>query len=98
AVSLAQKGITVNMISPGATDDSVFNTLPAPVYNAIKQWNESGWTPAGRMGTPADMGNAVGLLCAEEASWITGQTLYADGGGSLMDSSYPLEVQGVKGK
>jgi NAD(P)-dependent dehydrogenase (short-subunit alcohol dehydrogenase family) len=98
AVAYAQKGITVNLVSPGATDDAVFNTLPAPVYNAIKSWNESGWTPAARMGTPADMGNAVSLLCAEEANWITGQTLYADGGSSLMDSSYPLEVQGVKGK
>jgi NAD(P)-dependent dehydrogenase (short-subunit alcohol dehydrogenase family) len=98
AVAYAKRGITVNSVSPGATDDSVFNTLPAEVYTAVKTWNESGWTPAARMGTPADIGNAVSLLCAEEASWITGQTLYADGGNSLMDAAFPLPVQGVTGK
>lgn len=95
-VALAKKKITVNSVSPGATDDSVFNTLPEPVYKAIKAWNESGWTPAGRMGTPADVGGVVALLCTEEAAWINGQTIYADGGGSLMNSDYPLDVQGVK--
>jgi len=93
AVALAKKGITVNCVSPGATDDSVFNTLPEPVFKAIKAWHDSGWTPMGRMGTPADVGNVVALLCSEEAGWITGQTIYADGGGSLMNSDYPLDFQ-----
>jgi enoyl-[acyl-carrier-protein] reductase (NADH) len=47
------------------------------------------------MGTPADIGNAVALLCSEQAGWITGQTIYADGGASLMDTVFPLEIQGV---
>jgi enoyl-[acyl-carrier protein] reductase III len=95
-VALAKKKITINSVSPGATDDSVFNTLPEPVYKAIKAWNQSGWTPAGRMGTPADIGGVVALLCTEEAAWINGQTISADGGGSLMNSDYPLDIQGVK--
>ena len=49
----------------------------------------------GRMGTPADIGNAVVLLCSEQAGWITGQTIYADGGASLMDTVFPLEIQGA---
>ena len=93
AIALAKKGITVNSVSPGATDDSVFNTLPEPVYKAVRSWNESGWTPMGRMGTPVDVGNAVALLCSEEASWITGQTIYADGGASIMNGDLPPEVQ-----
>lgn len=92
-VALARQGITVNAVSPGATDDSVFNTLPTPVYDAVKAWNESGWTPMGRMGTPADVGNVVALLCSDEAAWITGQTIYTDGGASLMSSDLPPEVQ-----
>ena len=48
-----------------------------------------------RMGTPADVGNAVALLCTEEASFITGQTLYVDGGASVMFSEMPLAVQGL---
>lgn len=95
AVALARKGITVNSVSPGATDDSVLNGLPAEIFKAIKDWNISGWTPTGRMGTPADIGNAVSLLCASEANWITGQTIHADGGSSLMNSDFPLPIQGL---
>ncbi len=50
-------------------------------------------TPMGRMGTPADIGNAVAMLCSPEASWITGQLIYADGGASLVDTLLPLEIQ-----
>ena len=58
AVALAQRGITVNAISPGLTDDSVLSGLPAKVQSAARAWHTSGWTPMGRMGTPADVGNA----------------------------------------
>ena len=47
----------------------------------------------GRLGTPADIGNAVALLCSEEAGWITGQVIAVDGGSSLMDPGLPLEIQ-----
>ena len=33
-----------------------------------------------RLGTPADIGNAVALLCSKEAGWITGQLIAVDGG------------------
>jgi NAD(P)-dependent dehydrogenase (short-subunit alcohol dehydrogenase family) len=95
AVSLASKGITVNTVSPGVIDDSVINSLPPEAFQAIKDWTESGWSPMKRMGTPADIGNAVALLCSEEASFITGQTLYADGGASVMFSEMPLAIQGL---
>jgi NAD(P)-dependent dehydrogenase (short-subunit alcohol dehydrogenase family) len=95
AVALAKQGITVNCVSPGVTDDSVFNTLPEPVYRAVKEWSESGWSPTGRMGTPADAANVVALLCTPEASWVTGQTIYADGGGSLMNADFSLPIQGL---
>jgi NAD(P)-dependent dehydrogenase (short-subunit alcohol dehydrogenase family) len=47
----------------------------------------------GRLGTPADIGNVASLLCAEEAGWITGQTIYADGGASLLNAEVPPEIQ-----
>jgi enoyl-[acyl-carrier protein] reductase III len=93
AVALGPRGITVNLISPGATDDSVVSRLPTEVFQAIRTWHESGWTPMRRIGTPADIGNAVMLLCMEEAGFITGQTIHVDGGGSLMDTVFPLEIQ-----
>jgi len=92
AVALAKRGITVNAISPGATDDSVLSGLPPEVFQMIKDWS-SDWTPNGRLGTPADMGNAVSLFCSEDASWITGQTILVDGGASLMDPVFPLAIQ-----
>ncbi len=95
AVALAKRRITVNAISPGWIEDSVLNTLPEAVQNLIRNWHQGGWTPMGRLGTPADIGNAVALLCSQEAGWITGQLIAVDGGSSLMDSHLPLEIQQV---
>src|SRR5256712_4058058 len=93
AVALAKRGITVNAISPGWIEDSVLNALPDAVQEMVRTWHRGGWTPMGRLGTPADIGNAVALLCSEEAGWITGQVIAVDGGSSLMDASLPLEIQ-----
>jgi NAD(P)-dependent dehydrogenase (short-subunit alcohol dehydrogenase family) len=93
AVAVAKRGITVNAISPGWTEDSVLNTLPEQVQELIRNWHERGWTPAGRLGTPADVGDVVTLFCSEKARWITGQVIYADGGASLMNPEVPPEIQ-----
>jgi len=95
AVALASRGITVNTISPGWIQDSVLNSLPEVFQTGLREWQELGWTPMGRLGTPADIGNAVALICSPEASWITGQLIDVDGGASLMDAHLPLEFQGV---
>jgi len=93
AVALAKRGITVNAISPGWTEDSVLNTLPDAAQQLIRNWHAGGWTPMRRLGTPADIGNVVALFCSEQASWITGQVIYADGGASLMNPEVPPEIQ-----
>jgi enoyl-[acyl-carrier protein] reductase III len=93
AVALAKRGITVNAISPGWTEDSVLNTLPQQVQDLIRNWHTRGWTPMGRLGTPEDVGNVVSLFCSAEAGWITGQVIYADGGASLMNPEVPPEIQ-----
>jgi enoyl-[acyl-carrier protein] reductase III len=93
AVALAPRDITVNTISPGWIEDSVLNTLPDAVVQMIRDHHKTGWTPMRRLGTPADVGNAVTLLCANEASWITGQLIAVDGGASLMDPALPLAIQ-----
>jgi enoyl-[acyl-carrier protein] reductase III len=93
AVMLAPRGITVNAVSPGWTEDSVLNSLPDAAQTAIRDWHQRGWTPMRRLGTPADIGNVVALLCREEAGWITGQLIEADGGASLMSPDTPPELQ-----
>jgi NAD(P)-dependent dehydrogenase (short-subunit alcohol dehydrogenase family) len=93
AVALAKRGITVNAISPGWTENSVLNSLPDQVQDLIRNWHQRGWTPMGRLGTPEDIGNVVSLFCSAEAGWITGQVIYADGGASLMNPEVPTEIQ-----
>src|SRR5438132_10903022 len=100
AVALAPRRITVNGISPGGVfgppnvvEGGVLRVLPQEIQEAIRAWHEGGWTPMGRLGTPEDIGNAVMLLCMDEASFITGQILHVDGGGSLMDTVLPLDIQ-----
>ena len=95
AVALAGRGITVNTISPGWVEDSVLNSLPQDFQTSLREWQERGWTPMGRLGTPSDIGNAVALICSEEAGWITGQLIDVDGGASLVDAHLPLELQGI---
>ena len=93
AVALARRRITVNAISPGWTEDSVLNTLPTQAQDLIRNWHARGWTPMRRLGRPEDIGNVVALFCSEQAGWITGQVIYADGGASLMNPEVPPEIQ-----
>lgn len=94
-MALAPRQITLNAVSPGWTDDSVLNSLPQAVQDMVRNWQQAGWTPMRRPGLPADIGNAVTLLCSAEASWITGKTLDVDGGASLVDEHLPLEIQQI---
>jgi enoyl-[acyl-carrier-protein] reductase (NADH) len=54
---------------------------------------KQGWNPHKRMGTTEDVGGAVAAICSEDAAWITGQTIAADGGISLMSTEVPLLFQ-----
>jgi len=100
AVALAPRRITVNGISPGGVfgppnvvEGGVLRALPQDIQEATRAWHEGGWTPMRRLATPADIGNAVALLCMEEAGFITGQIIHVDGGASIMDTVFPLEIQ-----
>lgn len=80
AGQLAKDGITVNNMAPGviATDRNV-EALSDPAY--AKQVSDS--IPCGFYGEPQDCAGAVLLLCSEEGRYITGQSLYVDGGKCL---------------
>lgn len=95
AVALAPRRITVNTVCAGITDDSIVNSLPLPAQEAMLSWLRSGWSPSGRPTTPADVAGAVAALCSDDAGWITGQTIVADGGASLMSPENPLDFQRV---
>ena len=94
AVALARQGITVNAVSPGPSDETtVIGQTSKEVQDALKEWVNAGWTPMRRSVAPADVANVCALLCSEEASFLTGQTIVVDGGSSLMNPDFPLSLQ-----
>ncbi len=76
ALELAARGITANIVSPGATDTELFHGANPPGAAA----EVAGETPLGRIGTPADVADVVGFLAGPDARWLTGQHLRASGG------------------
>ena len=72
---LGPRGITVNAIAPGPTDTDML----APEARANLDQIIAG-TPLRRLGTPADIAGIVAFLIGDEARWVTGQTIHADGG------------------
>jgi NAD(P)-dependent dehydrogenase (short-subunit alcohol dehydrogenase family) len=94
AVALGPQRVTVNTVSPGMSEGGVMLQTPPEFQGAIKHWVESGWTPMRRQGTPADVADVCALLCTDEARFLTGHALAVDGGSSLMNSDFPLALQG----
>ena len=77
SLQLAKDGITVNNVAPGViyTDRNV-EALSDPDY--AKKVTDS--IPAGFYGKPEDCAGIVSLLCSEDGRYITGQSIYVDGG------------------
>ncbi len=78
ALEMARYGITANAIAPALVDTPLFRGLKDEVKERLIKT-----IPAGRIGTPEDIGNAALFLAADESSYVTGQTLYVCGGRSL---------------
>jgi enoyl-[acyl-carrier protein] reductase III len=77
AQELGPRGISVNVVNAGVVDTDALKHFP----NREELLAESGRrTPLGAALTPADVANAVYLLCLPEAAMITGHTLVVDGG------------------
>jgi 3-oxoacyl-[acyl-carrier protein] reductase len=85
AIELGPFGINVNAIAPGfivtdMTDDTARRVGVEP-EDYRKAAAES--TPVRRVGYPEDIAATAAFLCSDEASFITGQTLYVDGGARI---------------
>lgn len=77
AVELAPLGINVNVIAPGAIDTPMIGAanLPKEVMDAMLAG-----VPLKRIGRPEEVSAAVVFLASDESSYITGSTIYVDGG------------------
>jgi NAD(P)-dependent dehydrogenase (short-subunit alcohol dehydrogenase family) len=77
AVALAKWGIRVNAIGPGSIQTDM---LSAVNTDAEARKTILSRTPLGRIGEPAEIASIASFLASRDASYITGQTIYADGG------------------
>ena len=75
ALELAPSGIRVNCVAPGFINTDMVQVLGQDTLRSLAEQ-----TPLGRLGTPEDVAHAVAFLASEEASFLTGQVLTADGG------------------
>ncbi|KAF1978933.1 NAD(P)-binding protein [Bimuria novae-zelandiae CBS 107.79] len=76
AKDLGRKGILVNAIAPGPTATALFKKGKSEeLIKTISSWN-----PFNRLGEPEEIAQAVGWLVGSGNTWVTGQTVRANGG------------------
>ena len=71
AAEVARRGVTVNAVTPGFIETDMTKDIPDAVIQAI---------PARRTGAPEDVAAAVRFLTSDDAGYVTGTTLFVDGG------------------
>ncbi len=79
AAEVASRNITVNCVAPGFIGTAMTDALTDAQKEAI-----NARIPAGRMGTTAEVAAAVLYLASEEAAYVTGQTIHANGGMAMI--------------
>ncbi len=75
ALEGASRGITVNVIAPGYTDTGMVAAVPPKVLEGI-----IAGVPVGRLAAPGEIARGVAFLVADDAGFITGETLSINGG------------------
>jgi len=89
ALSLAEHGIRVNAIGPGSINTRILKTVMTDEAARAKLLSR---TPLGRIGEPEEIASVAAFLASDDASYITGQTIYADGG--RLPLNYTVPVRG----
>lgn len=85
ALELAQTGITVNAVAPGPVETELFRENTPSGSEAEERFLSL--IPMHRLGKPTEIAATIAFLLSEEASYITGQTIFVDGGGSIGTAS-----------
>ncbi|MCU0871746.1 MAG: glucose 1-dehydrogenase [Pirellulaceae bacterium] len=89
AVELAHQGVRVNAIAPGwVTVENYYKAIPGFQEEAAAEAARNA-VPLGRAGIPLDIARLAVFLCSDDAQFIIGQTLVADGGTTALMSLFP---------
>ncbi|MBO0764907.1 MAG: glucose 1-dehydrogenase [Hyphomicrobiaceae bacterium] len=91
AVALAPHGIRVNAVGPGTIDTPI---LAGVVKDKAFRAKVLSRTPLGRFGRPEEIAAIVAWLASDEASYVTGTTLFADGGRLPLNYVVPVAEEG----
>lgn len=78
-LDLKGTGIRVNVVSPGAILTPAYDELFGDALEEVME-NSKNTVPAGKVGTPEEVANAVSFLASDESSYLTGVELFVDGG------------------
>lgn len=87
AISLAPHNIRVNAIGPGTIESDMSNQAISSRSGGIDKVLSR--TPLGRLGRPGEIASVAAFLASDDASYITGQTIYADGGRTVLMYTVP---------
>ena len=88
AIALAHHGIRVNGIGPGSI---MTDMLKGVMVDDVSRRRILSRTPMGRVGLPEEMAAIAAFLASDDASYITGQIIYADGGRMHMNYTVPVK-------
>ena len=85
-IELGPFGVTANAIAPGFIATDMTDATAARVGMPVEEFRKAAAdrNPVRRVGYPEDIAAAAAFLCSDEASYITGQVLYVDGGATLV--------------
>ena len=88
ALGLAPHGIRVNAIGPGSI---MTDMLASVASDKAARTRVLSRTPLGRIGDPSEIASIAAFLASDDASYITGQTIYADGGRLPLNYAVPVK-------
>ena len=90
ALSLAPYGIRVNAIGPGSI---MTDMLASITTDKAARHRVLSRTPLSRIGDPSEIAAIAAFLASDDASYITGQTIYADGGRLPLNYTVPVKEE-----
>jgi NAD(P)-dependent dehydrogenase (short-subunit alcohol dehydrogenase family) len=88
SISLAPHGIRVNAIGPGSI---MTDMLKSVVNDKAAMARVMSRTPMGRVGEPSEIASIAVFLASDDSSYVTGQTIYADGGRMPLNYTMPVK-------